>query len=63
MRMHLIIRRARVPHAHGRVDKHALCARGRVVGVDEAALGGLEVVGGERVVEAAEAEALDACEC
>lgn len=61
-RMHSVVGLAVVANPHRWVKEHAAGARGRVVGVDEAALGPLEVRGREAVGDAAEFETLDACE-
>lgn len=55
-----VVRADRVPHAHRRVHVNPPLAQvsGRHVGVDEAALAGLEVLAGQAVAQGAEAQTL-----
>lgn len=50
------VSRVIVAHPDSRVEIHALCLGERVIGVDEAAFGALEVVSGEGVGDGAEAK-------
>lgn len=56
------VSRVIVAHPDPRVEIHALCPGERVIGVDEAALGAFEVVGGEGVGDGAEAKLCGRCE-
>lgn len=58
--MHRVVSLPAVADTHGWVDKHPPSARGRVVCVDEAALGGFKVGHGKIVRDAAKFEAADA---
>lgn len=58
-RMHRIVGLAIVPYPHGGIEKNSPCARGGIVGVDEAALGTFDVRGCETVRNTTKLEALD----
>ena len=60
--MHGVVSSGTVADANGRVEPDAFGWCERVIGVDEAALGGFEVEGGEGVGDAAEGERVDGCE-